>query len=449
MRTKLFIAFLAVIITALVSNLIFERLVIKDFEDYSMGMREDRLYWVLASVEGSRTDDGWDMEALTHVLRWGSIQGFDLKLLDMEGSAVLDSPAALEGVTPTMLRRIESLVVLYSARGEFEEYPLFVRGEEIGSLLVRELQSRGSYDEKEAVFKHRGRDFLLISFLIAGGGALFLAVVLSVFLTGPLKRMRLAAESVAGGDLTARVDYSSSDEVGRLIASFNRMVETLEREESLRMHLTQNVAHELRTPLQVMRSNLEAVADGVIKADEKTVSSLMAEVLRLTNLVEGIEDLTRAEASFLKPARHERIALRGFLEGVVHGMRPLFEEKGIALEVVAEERLEAELDLEKLETVLKNIISNALKHTEVGSVQVTASRAGEDGLAITVEDTGPGLTPEELEVVFKRFYRGKGSSGVGLGLSIARELVEVMGASLEVESEKGRGSVFRVVIPPC
>ncbi|HEB02824.1 MAG TPA: HAMP domain-containing protein, partial [Nitrospirae bacterium] len=357
MRTKLFLAFLTVIITALISNLIFERLIIRDFDDYSMGMREDRLYWILASVEGNHSDGSWNTATLSHILLWGTMLGLDLKVIDTEDSELLTTGAALRDVSTTMRRRIESLVVLDSASGEFEEYPLFVEGEEIGTLMVREFQIRGGYDEKEKVFKRRGRNFLMISFLIAGGGALFLAIALSLFLTGPLRRLRLAAEKVASGDFSGRVKYRSGDEVGRLITSFNKMVESLEREEALRQRLTQNVAHELRTPLTVMRSHLEAVADGIVDCSPKAMDTLMAEVKRLVNLVEGIEDMTKAEASFFKPAKTERMALSEFIEGVLGGLRPLFSEKGLELKVDVEQAAQADMDTDKLYTVLKNILT--------------------------------------------------------------------------------------------
>lgn len=447
MRTKLFFAFLIVIVTALISNLIFERLIIRDFEDYSMGMREDRLYWMLASIEGSHSEEGWNTDALNHIMHWGIILGFDLKVSDANGKVVHTSKDAIANVSPTMRRRIESLVVLDSAKGEFEMYPLFARGEAIGSLHVRGFETLGSYGQKEAVFKNRGRSFLIISFLIAGGGALFLSIALSLFLTGPLRRLRFAAERVAEGDFTGSVKYSGHDEVGRLIASFNKMVESLEREEALRQRLTQNVAHELRTPLTVMRSTIEAMADGIVDCGPEAMDTLMAEVKRLINLVQGIEDMTRAEASFFKPAEMEDVLLGDYIEGMLSGLRPLFKEKGVALELEAQDEVAVEVDTEKLETVLKNIVTNALKYTDSGHVRVSSANASEGKSVIEIADTGRGIAPDEIAHIFKRFHKGEDSEGVGLGLAIARELVDVMDATLDVESQEGRGTTFRITLP--
>jgi signal transduction histidine kinase len=333
MRTKLFLAFLAVLMTALVSNLIFERLILGDFEDYALGDREDHLYWLLAAVEGSYVEgEGWDTQALGGNLRWAMMLGYDVEVADGSGRTLLTSRKVAESLTPTMRRRIEAIVRLDETAGMFEPYPLFVMGEEIGTLRVRGLVPVGQLKEKEDVFKQRGRDFLVISFMIAGGGAFLLSLLLSLFLTRPVKRLKRAAMAVAGGDLGVRVG-AGRDEIGKLSRAFNHMVESLQREENLRKHLTSNVAHELRTPLAVMKANMEAVADGVVECDADTLRSLQAELERLINLVEGIEDITKAEASFFKRTEHEEVDLKEMLEAVLKGMRPMFMEKGLSLEV--------------------------------------------------------------------------------------------------------------------
>lgn len=446
MRTKLFLAFLAVLMTALVSNLIFERLILGDFEDYALGDREDHLYWLLAAVEGSYAGgEGWDMEALEGNLRWAMMLGYDAEVADTSGRTLLASSLVAKRLTPAMRRRIEAIVRMDEPVGTFEPYPLFVMGREIGTLRVRGLAPVGQLKEKEEVFKRRGRDFLVISFVISGGGAFLLSLLLSLFLTRPIKRLKRAAMAVAGGNLGARVG-TGRDEIGKLNRAFNHMVETLEREENLRKRLTSNIAHELRTPLAVLRANMEAVADGVVECDADTLRSLRAEVERLVNLVEGIEDITKAEASFFKRTEHEEVDLGEMLEAVLKGMRPMFMEKGLSVEVPGGGGLKVSTDPEKLEVILRNIISNSLKYTDRGGVRVGFGTE-DGGFFVEVADTGRGLSPQEREMVFRRFYKGGESTGVGLGLAIARELADIMGGSVEVTSAPGQGSTFRVVLP--
>jgi signal transduction histidine kinase len=446
MRTKLFIAFFIVIAIALVSNLIFERLIISDFDEYAMGAREDEVYRVLAAVEGGWAEGGWDSTQLESSVLWAAMLGFEVEVRDASGSTVTTTGASLKNISPAMQRRMESLVDLGSPEGEFEAYPLFVMGEEIGTLRVRPVKRVGLLDEKEAVFKGRGRNFLLISFLIAGGGALFLSLVFSLFLTGPIRRLKHTAVAVAAGDLDVRVATGSRDEIGRLTETFNHMVESLQREEVLRQHLTSNIAHELRTPLAVMRSHLEALSDGVIEDTDEALKTLSAELKRLINLVEGIEDITKAEASFFKRPEYEKVELGGFLGGILEGMRPLFVEKSLSLDISPGEALEVSADPEKLELVVRNVVSNALWHTETGGAKVEYGRDG-DKFFVSVTDTGKGIPDEELPKIFKRFYKGEGSEGIGLGLSIAKELLELMGGSITVESAPKEGARFRITLP--
>lgn len=447
MRTKLFFAFFVVIATALVSNLIFEHLILRDFEEYVWSTREDQVYVVLASVEATYTEAGkWDKAALENALHWAFMLGYDLKVEDDTGAMVLDSEEALRDISPVMRRRIESLVQPENPEGPYEKYPLYVGGEEIGQLSVRSLSKEGFQKKKGEVFKRRGKTFLLTSFLIAGGGALFLSLVFSFFLTGPLKRLKRAAEAVARGDLTARVREGGRDEVGRLMESFNHMVEALEREETLRSHLTSNIAHELRTPLAVMRANLEAAIDGVVQYDRGKLEALLREVNRLTTLVSGIEDVTKAEASFFKPAQYERLDLHSLLEGISESMSPLFRDKGLELTVSDRGALEVVTDAEKVERIVRNMLSNSLANTERGGAAMDYG-ADEDAFFIEIRDTGRGIPEEELPKIFERFYKGERSAGIGLGLSIVKELLDVMHGDIEVKSAPGQGTSFRITLP--
>jgi two-component system sensor histidine kinase BaeS len=445
MRTKLFLTFLFLISIALVSNLIYQRLIMKDFSDYTQGVETDRLYLVLASVEGAYTGEGWDERQLTHAMQWGAMLGYDMALLDTEGAHLATSIMALQKATPTLRRRIEAMVHIDRPVGDYQEFPLFSRDRETGFLLMRPLEARVELGAKEAMFRQRVHGFLFISFFIAGGSAVLLAVLMSLYLTRPLRRLKDAAEMVAGGDLSVRVPRGPRDEVGKVMGSFNRMVDSLEREETLRRHLTSNIAHELRTPITVLRSSLEAVSDGVVPCEPETISSLEAEVERLTNLIRGIEDFTRAEASLLKPPEYEEVQLSEFVSTVAGNMRKVFEEKGLGISIETED-MAVWADAGKLETVLRNILANAAAHTRSGGAGVS-SGGSEKGFFIEVSDTGPGISEADRANVFKRFYKGKGSEGTGLGLSIAKELVEAMGGTIYAANSPEGGAVFRIELP--
>ena len=446
MKTKLFFAFLAVIMVALVSNLIYEHLIVRDFEDYVGGTKEDKLYWILASVEGSYSDGRWDIKSLHDAVHWAMMLGYDVKIQDVDGKEIINSRSVMTHLTPSMKRRMEGIIDINSAKGDYESYPLYREGREIGAIYTRELGRFESIEKKETVFKERGRDFLIMSFIIAGGGAVFLSVFFILFLSRPLNRMKKAVESMAKGDFSVRVPTGSGDEVGRLSESFNFMVEALQREETLRKHLTSNIAHELRTPLTVMKANVEAMIDGVVENQQQGLENIRIEVEKLITLVQGIEDVTKAEASFFSGKNYTRIDLQEFLFDIIERIRPLAIEKGLEMKLITNKAVNVFTDPAKLETIIQNIISNAIKNTEKGGVWIDYGFE-KQMFFIEVRDSGAGIPEDKIPLVFKRFYRGDESRGIGLGLAIVKELVDVMAGRIDLKSAMGEGSTFKVWLP--
>lgn len=445
MRNKLFLSFLAVVLLALISGLIYERLITRDFEEYVSGTREDRLYWIMASVEGSYAEGRWDHAALHEALHWAIMLGFDITIEDSQGHEIMSSTAAISMLSPSMKKRMLAITDLGSAKGTYEPYPLFQEGREIGTMQVR-LLSRPGIEEKEAVFKKRGIYFLVIAFAIAGGGAVLLSLFFSLFFSRPLKKMKGAVEALASSDFSVRVPVYSGDELGQLSRSFNYMAEALQREEALRRHLTSNIAHELRTPLAVMKANIEAMNDGIITDTAQGLDNIRSETENLIRLVQGIEDVTRAEASFFTKKNIVMVDLREFLLSIRERMLPLAAEKGLHLHISDREGLLVFSDPEKLERIIQNILSNALKYTDNGSIQIDYG-SDRKGFFMEVSDTGKGIAQDRLKDIFRRFYRGDESEGIGLGLAIVKELVDAMAGTIEVKSQAGKGSVFRIWLP--
>jgi two-component system sensor histidine kinase BaeS len=454
MRTKLFLGFILIILLALLSNIVFERLIIGDFNDFLRGTDEDHIYWIMASVEGSFKENVINKALLTEALHWGLMLGYETFLEDMSGNRVLSSNDVLSSMSPVMLKRMSSLLKLPSGTGEFTWYPLYVEGQEIGKLYVRPIERIGLIPLKEEIFRRRGKEFLIISFLIAGGGALFLAILFALFISNPIRRLTSAAEKIARGDFSAEGPapgtfkfFRHKDEIDKLTENFNYMAEALRREEALRKHLTSNVAHELRTPLTIIKGNLEAIEDGVISDSREVMRNINSEIQRLISLVEGIEDVTRAEASFFKRGDLKLIKLNDVVESEVKGMKKLIEEKGLVIRAQGPS-ISVRTYPEKLHIIVKNLLSNAYKFTSQGGITVTWGnrRNGNTGFFVSVEDTGRGITSEELSKVFERFFKGLNSGGRGLGLAIVKELTEVIGGKVEVQSTPNQGTRFTVLL---
>jgi two-component system sensor histidine kinase BaeS len=453
MRTKLFLAFILVIFLAIISNIVFERLIINDFNNFLKGTEEDKVYWVMSSVEGSYSVDGWDRAQLHDVIHWAMMLGFETYVEDNSGEKVMTSSEVLFSLTSDMLRKMSSLFKLPEGVGEFDWYPLYVEGNEMGKLYIRPLDRVGFIPLKEEVFRERGREFLVISFLIAGVGALFLSVVLTLYLSNPIRRLTGAAEDIAKGNFSVKAPSRHSkgsvhyrDEIDRLTETFNYMAEAMKREDALRKRLTSNIAHELRTPLTIIKGNLEAIEDGIISDPQMVIKNINFEIERIITLVKGIEDVTSAEASFFKKGELEEVDLKQFISFVTGGVKKLIEEKGLYL-ITYGPSIMVNTYPDKLHIILKNLLTNAYKYTSKGGITVSWDEYreyGKTGFYVTVEDTGPGIHEDDISKVFERFHKGSDSDGSGLGLAIVKELVDIMGGKLELESEPKIGSRFNI-----
>jgi signal transduction histidine kinase len=446
MKTKIFLAFIIVILAALLSNFIFEWLIIKDFDNYVNGVKEDQFYWILASVEGSYSKGRWDTKALSESIHWAMMLGLDIKVLNADGYEVISSMEVMDSLSDTMKRRMEALFHIHITEGKYEEYPLYIEGKNIGKLLSRPFE-KDVIKEKETIFKKRTKNFLYVSFLIAGIGSLVIAFLFSQYLTKPITMLKNAAERITKGDFNVRTTPKSTDEVGKLSESFNIMAESLKKEEELRKHLMSNIAHELRTPLTITKSHIEAIEDGVIESG-KGLENIKGEINRLIRLIKGIEDITTAEASFFTMREMEEVNLKEFLSELSEELRPAFEEKRLDITIAKEDDLMVVADTEKLEKIIRNIISNSLKFTEKGGAWIDYGTV-ENNFYIEIRDSGKGIPENEIPLIFNRFYRigGTETGGLGLGLAIVKELVNVMGGRIEVESKVNEGTVFRIYLP--
>ncbi len=296
-----------------------------------------------------------------------------------------------------------------------------------------------------------------VSLIWAAGAAAMTAIVVSIFVSGriarPVRSMALASRRIASGHYAERVQVEDPDELGHLAANFNEMADALEAAERRRRELIGNVAHELRTPIANLQGYLEGLVDGVVQPSEETWTFLLGETGRLRRLVEDLQELSRAESRQMsinpKPIAPDRLTSL-----VLARIGPEFAEKGLTLTVVTGSRLpKVVADEDRAVQVLGNLLSNALRYTPAGG-RVEVSVEHRDGeIVFRVRDTGIGVAPEHLPHLFERFYRSDGArsraaGGSGIGLTIAKALVEAMGGRIWAESPgPGQGSTFSFTLP--
>jgi signal transduction histidine kinase len=299
------------------------------------------------------------------------------------------------------------------------------------------------------------RDFwwqLLVAGAIAAAIALFVARWLARGMTQPLRDMALAARRMETGDYAQRVDTASRDEVGQLAAAFNRMGAELQQVEQLRRDLVANVSHELKTPISALRAHLENLLDGVEQPDPETLQVMLAQSERLGRLVEQLLDLSRIESGDV-PLRRQLVALAPLVSEVLSEIGVARADRGVHLSGdISSEVPPVFADRERVHQVLFNLLDNAVRFTPSGGeVRVTAERHN-GSVDVHVADTGPGIPSEHLPRLFERFYRvdparSRDDGGTGIGLAIARSVVEAHGGRIWADSEPGRGSVFTFELP--
>jgi two-component system sensor histidine kinase BaeS len=331
------------------------------------------------------------------------------------------------------------------------ETPVETGGQVVGTVLGTGRPI--ALDTKEQQYLMRTTQALLLAGLISMLGALILGVVLARTLTRPLRELTAVTRVLSKGRLGQQVPIRSRDELGELAASFNQMSTDLAEATELRQQMTADIAHELRTPLTVIAGYIEALRDGVLKPTPDRFEAMSLEAQQLKRLVDDLRTLSLAEAGEL-PLTRQGTAPRALLERVEAAFSPQAEQAHIALTVDADENLpELNVDPERLVQVLENLVGNALRHTDQGGEIVLSARAERADILLAVQDSGRGIAPEALPHVFDRFYRGEAGRAAeggesGLGLAIAKSIVEAHGGSITVRSPGvGQGATFTVRLP--
>ena len=307
-------------------------------------------------------------------------------------------------------------------------------------------------------FRFAVNEALLLAALAAILAALIASVLISRRIVTPIRELMNASTRLADGQYDQRVvvpvgEPSEMDELANLAVSFNRMATTLDRTEGMRRELLADISHELRTPLSTIKASMEGLIDGVLPASVETYDQVYREADRMQRLVHDLQELSRVEAGAyelnLKPAQLAQVV------GVVIKRLSLqFQDKGVRINVdIPEDLPEVLLDETRIEQVLINLVGNALQYTQPGGdVRVTALQSGNE-LVVRIEDTGIGIPTEHLPHVFTRFYRvdksrSRTHGGSGIGLTIARHLVEAHGGRIWAESGGARsGSTFNFTLP--
>lgn len=357
----------------------------------------------------------------------------DARGVPVPGSGLLPSGAAATGLSPVRLGPPASIAI-------------FVDGAQVGTAVIRFRV--GTLSAEDRVRRAVGRTVVLAG-ILSTLVALIAGVVVSRQITSPLRRLTLAARAVASGDRSARADAAAEPgELGELGRAFDGMAETIEREDRLRRAFAADVAHELRTPLAILQAQLEALVDGVEQPTGARLGSLHEETVRLGRIVEDVETLAAAEGARFRLDR-ERVDLADVAREAVARLQVQADSAGLELRAELES-VAVDADRARLDQIVGNLLGNAVKFTPPGGRVSVSVRAANGDARLEVEDTGPGLSDDELPHVFERFWRGEAGrrvEGSGVGLAVAVELVRAHGGEISAGRTADGGARFTVRLP--
>jgi signal transduction histidine kinase len=328
--------------------------------------------------------------------------------------------------------------------------PLTENGEVVGILVPMRVPFEGN--PREVEFIQQTNLTLLYGALVGAVIALLLGIFLSRTITRPIRELTNATHAVSEGDLSQEVPIHSNDELGELAKAFNKMSTELVRSVNARKQMTADIAHELRTPLSLILGHAEAVHDGVLPPSPENFEIIREEAIRLEHLVNDLRTLSLADAGELT-MNIQNVEPERLVNEVASLYQYQAQKKNISFELdVASPLPTIEVDPGRMTQVLTNILDNATRHTPEGGRIVLAAKQTGNRVELSVQDSGSGLPPEELERIFERFYqadpsRQRKDGGSGLGLAIAKSIVQAHNGQLSAESDAGKGLKIIVSLP--
>jgi len=397
-----------------------------------------------AAARAYQDAGGWNGADLSPAVAVAARGQATLALTDVDGALI----AAPADEAAEMMASMHGVEIVDVPRGDPVTEPVVVDGQQVGTVALRFPSSHLPTPERQA------RDAIARTILAGGALAIAVAVIVAVFVArrvaAPITALTTAVTAVESGRRDVRVNQPDAPgELGALSNAFDRMAASVDREERLRRQLVADVAHEVRTPLTILRATTEGLVEGVLPADPSTLASLHEEVLRLTQLVADLETLAAADAAGLRLDRAPldlADAARAAAEGITATAPELSGPITTRLE-----RAPAEADGRRIHQILTNLLANAVRYSPPSTSITVETGCSADGWAfVRVTDSGPGLSDDDLEHVFDRFYRGsaaQGTEGSGVGLAIAAELAAAHGGHLAAANAADGGASFTLLLP--
>ncbi len=398
---------------------------------------------------------GWTVDVVSSASSFsGASPDVGLQVLDNDGNILYDDTVGLSRYGDSGAAETGESAVPTGSESVVTASVVDAEGETVGAVLLWAFGSDALLTSTDAKFRESSYSAISVAAVIAVVLAVIIGYFVSRSLTKPIQRITRTASQIRNGDLTARTGVRGTDEIGQLGETFDDMATSLEKDLKLEHRLTSDVAHELRTPLMAILATVEAMQDGVLPADDEHLETLASETRRLSRLVDAMLKLSRLEngTTELKVERTDVVYL---VRSLVSSQHQLFHEKGLHLRFndnTAHGECQADIDPDLIREAIVNLMSNAMRYTDEDGWVVVSVGSGHSDAIISVRDTGIGITKEDIPQTFSRFWRSdvsreRVSGGLGVGLSITKEIVDRHNGTISVDSELGKGTTFTIRVP--
>lgn len=445
LRKKLLLSHIGVALTSLLTITILVYLVMTfAFGQYMKNQQQAEADMLINDLEASYNAEagGWTMGSLMQISHQAMHRNYNVKIYDATNRLIWDTS------------KMGMMMHTSPGAGFSEHDNVFSRnmmknGQKIGMIEIQGIESAFASQNQE--FLRLFNSLLWGALLIVIVGVSLFSVLMANSLSRPLLRIKQIATRMRTGDLSSRVALANpATEIDEVGLALNHLADALEHQDKLRKNLTADIAHELRTPLATIQSHIEAFQDGVWQATPDKLEVCHEQVIRLVKLIHDLEKLTAVENPMLQLQKNE-VCLNEVIRDSVNTVTGQFEDKHISIDIQQDQAVFLTADYGRLVQVFVNLLNNAYKYTNEGSIRVVISE-DPSYAKVTITDTGTGIAPEELPFIFERFYRGEKSrnrktGGAGIGLAIVKAIVEAHGGSIEAASAVGQGSEFSVRLP--
>ena len=456
LNKKLILSLVSLIIIVILSialsiNSVFN----KKFEQYIIRNNENEISNIIDSIRSKYVNGEWELSSIQQIGEDAISNGIFVDLYDKDSNLVWGAMTYNKNMCHMVMGSIENNMnyMINKNKSNYTEKLFEIKNldnEIIGNIKIGSYGSLYYMDNDINFLKEINKVITSIGIVMVLI-TIFIAILISNNISKPVEVVSNMANLIGDGDYDNKIDYDSNIvEIDVLIKSINNLSAKLEEQENLRKRLTTDISHELRTPLTSIQTHLEAMIDGIWEPDTERLNSVNEEVIRLTNLVNQLQNLAKfdSEKSKLNLAK---VNVKNLIMNVVYNNQGKALEKNINIECDLES-IDSYLDKDKISQVIVNLLSNAIRYTNNGGKIFISSYKENNNLKIQFKDNGIGIPKENIKYIFERFYRvdesrSKNTGGIGVGLTIVKSIIDLHQGTIEVRSELNKGSEFIVILP--